>query len=75
MASAEIPTKYVYQMRLNNGQTSSGSMKLANVSLGKLSLARFSLDNAYTLSGLLTPCLDLALHANQLTETTQVART
>lgn len=75
MAAAEIPESVSFQMNLRVGTDSSGNAKTTNVSLGKLSVTRYSDDTALSLSRLLNPIMAGSLMKNVATHNNLVART
>lgn len=75
MSATEIATDVKYQLKFLDGRTSSGNAKLVSVSLGKLSVARYATNDAFALANLMLPIMDKQIQKEELTRTSQVART
>ena len=72
MAATAVTTKIAVNMKLNNGVTTTGSVKTLSVSLGKINKDAFDLDKAAAISALVEACLTKSVYTLEKAEYSKI---
>ncbi len=72
MAATTILQKLAVNLKLNNGSTSTGTIKTVTVSMGKMSKTGFDAEKALAVSRLIAACLEKSVFETVKVETSQI---